>query len=1473
VSKHERLPYPGLRAYARDETDIFFGREGCVNEMIDRLAKDHFLAVLGASGSGKSSLVRTGLLDGLELGFYAAAGPVWVIADCHPGGAPLRNLACALLAAVHGGTPHAFEIDTLEIFLQRGPLSIVEWLQDNPLPPDGNLLILVDQFEELFRYADYEGREQAEAFAALLLESARSKAGIHVVITMRSEYLGACALIPGLAEQINSSLYLARRMTREECRQAIVGPAAVTGFDIEPELVTRMLNDLAGFGSTDSGRDASQLQKLSRQADQLPLMQHALSRLWELARRRGLPSRTVLTLKDYLEIGQLQGALDQHANEVVETLSPAAKPLVRRVFGALVAGTSAADAVRRPVRFSELVAIVGADRALVAEVVEAFRARDCHFLRPPASQPLTDETIVDISHESLIRQWRSLADWFAEEARSHTLWGRLIYSQASYAIGEGDRLSGLDLANALAWWERERPTPGWSESHGGKFAEVERFLRESREAEEAQHTAERERNTRERRKLKMRSGISIGLAVVCLLAAGLAVWSRVSLQAANQDLVAANGKARNALKDEQHAKNDAQSAYNEALSGADRFAVGFAHQLLLTPGMSNDDVNAWLKSGENFLQEFVNNPIDRRRVNLTQANFADEAALVLAERGEPAEALAYTAKAEAMLQPQPGREKLSRDEAMTLLKTYRIASQALDDAGRHAEAETKARQALSFVGKSMFAVDDAMLLQQGETEYQVANAVIFNNEYSEGVAHAKKCLDDLGRMRASGTTDQLYYQLRCHVLVSYAGWYLKPKMPIFADEQEAVKDFRLIPESAWTIPILIAGSTALGNVGSYYLGAKDYGTARDYFMGAANLLQGSSLDIKQRPHMRTVLIGHLDSVGETFEDSGDHQQAVDWYRKAVATAMLDQKWRERPELTQALDSALSDMSDSLSYLAWDTDRNLLKQYAETKQQRVETLRLLSTEGLASWCNSCNLTQESDQVSALIKFDRVRGEDRYADAMKLADAVIAQSMAVLAKPSGQIDGVNARRAWFWTVESLLDNAADMPGARSASEQIRRLSDTRTRELAFLKAFPKSWMVTRKLGKTSYELAKLYAAGGNKEMALASAQEGEACFNKDSIKLLADWYRTGSGPLGANPALAQQHDAKLKSRNWNFTTITVSSTLLWMGDTTLYTYSFSIEDPLFKGDDPVTREIWQLETLEGVKIPDDAKATLRRFLTVATTYNVSFGDLIVYKLGASGAASDLAVSVKNNSLAAKKPEDGVQEFAKQWGKPGGKATVEAAVSQLFNDNDIPNVGSGLLDIATAASRDGKPELTDIIVTTILQNATPTAAQGADLYLMRGEARESMNDATGSEIDLMHALALRPDDPEILNELGYEWVASDRSAPAAVSVLERATRLAPKDPYIRDSLGWAYINIGSVDKGVGLLESAVADKPNEPEIISHLADGYRRLGRRDDAVATLKKASALHADVKVAAFIRHEQILLGPDAQPPPGNQTSN
>ncbi len=585
----ERLPYPGLRSFTREETDLFFGREGCVDDMVDRLAKTRFLAVLGASGSGKSSLVKTGLLDALEIGLLHQAGSRWVVADFRPGDCPIQNMAEGLIkstASDQTALPDEDEANLLRAFLARGPRSVVEWCKAGNLPDGANLLLLVDQFEELFRYGAYAEREEAEAFVALLLESVRApleEARIYVVITMRSEFLGAAALIDGLAEAINQGLYLTPRMTRDEVREAIVGPAAVCGFSIEPALVNRLLNDLTSFAPWEEGDTGHQLERLVRRADQLPLMQHVLNRLWSVAAPRAGDGAVVLKLADYNQLGGLQGALAAHGREILDELLPEHREVAGAVFRALTAGSSLAEAVRRPTEFGELVEIAGGDEIAVREIVEAFRAPGRNFLVPARPTPLRDATLIDISHESLIRQWGEFAQWLQREIDSADSWRRLVESARLYARNEASLLSGLTLASIANWWDTEHPTAAWAKRYGGDFETSAKFLSDSREAEAAEKAREAEDRRQKSRNRLVTAAIIVVLCIITPLTgfAGYMAWhansekNRANAEAAAADAARADAErladqARKSAAAEASARAQADASAEQARLSAEQ---------------------------------------------------------------------------------------------------------------------------------------------------------------------------------------------------------------------------------------------------------------------------------------------------------------------------------------------------------------------------------------------------------------------------------------------------------------------------------------------------------------------------------------------------------------------------------------------------------------------------------------------------------------------------------------------------------------------------------------------------------------------------------------------------------------------------------------------------------------------------------------------------------------------------------------
>jgi WD40 repeat protein len=473
-------PYPGLRHFRREEALVFFGRDEQVDQLLERLGRSRFLAVVGSSGCGKSSLVRAGLIPALETGLLAPAGARWAVATMRPGDQPLRNLVDALLddgvlGPAKAGVAHAAEFRLAD--LRRGPLGLAEVLVDTPLPGGKNLLLLVDQFEEIFRFRTEGRRDEADAFVALLLASAaQPDVPIHVVLTMRSDYLGDCALFAGLPEALNGSQFLTPRLSRDQRRQAIEGPAAVFDGSVEDALVNRLLNDM-GTGP-----------------DQLPLMQHALMRLWKRASPSAATTEeVVLRLVDYEAIGGLEAALSRHADEIFGGLEEDQRAIAEAMFRLLGERGIEGRDTRRPTELRAIAEVAGVAIERVRPVVEAFRHPDLSVLMPPPPTPLEPETVLDISHESLIRQWGRLQGWVEHEASSAEMYRRLAQTAALW----GGRKAGLwgtpDLELALDWKDREQPNAAWARRYGGDFGLAMRFLRESEQRREANRAAEAKR--------------------------------------------------------------------------------------------------------------------------------------------------------------------------------------------------------------------------------------------------------------------------------------------------------------------------------------------------------------------------------------------------------------------------------------------------------------------------------------------------------------------------------------------------------------------------------------------------------------------------------------------------------------------------------------------------------------------------------------------------------------------------------------------------------------------------------------------------------------------------------------------------------------------------------------------------------------------------------------------------------------------
>jgi WD40 repeat protein len=521
-------PFPGLRSFQPDEEHLFFGRERQIDELLRRLRVSRFLSVVGASGSGKSSLVRSGLIPALHSGYMVGTGSSWRIAELRPGADPIGNLAAALDSpGIAGGDPLASDLNRplLEATLRRSALGLVQSIRNAHIDAADNVLVLVDQFEELFRFkqarATAAARDEAVAFVRLLVEAAQDSATpIYVALTMRSEFIGQCTQFPGLAEAVNDGLYLVPRLTRDELSLAITGPVSVGGGEVAPRLVTRLLNDV--------GDDP----------DQLPILQHALMRTWSYWDAQEKASGAI-DLPHYEAIGGMRNALSLHAEEAYSDLTTDAdRHVAEHLFKALVEMTPQGG-VRRPCRVDVLCQVAGVSREAVIAVLERFRMPGCSFLMPPSDTPLEDSTIVDLSHESLMRLWERLVGWTHDEARSAEIYTRLSEAAARHARNEAALWRDPELQLAVQWRDTSHPTAAWAARYDTDFTRAMIFLDESRHVRD-EAAAER-RRYRRRQFLIVQSTAAVMFVLFVL--AGVSLW--FALDARNE------ARAQRAAADEQ----------------------------------------------------------------------------------------------------------------------------------------------------------------------------------------------------------------------------------------------------------------------------------------------------------------------------------------------------------------------------------------------------------------------------------------------------------------------------------------------------------------------------------------------------------------------------------------------------------------------------------------------------------------------------------------------------------------------------------------------------------------------------------------------------------------------------------------------------------------------------------------------------------------------------------------------------------
>ncbi|WP_328972474.1 nSTAND1 domain-containing NTPase [Streptomyces sp. NBC_00239] len=464
AAQPEDCPYQGLASFQPEEAARYFGRSELVGRLVARVEQLSFVALFGASGSGKSSLLRAGLLGSIAADPQAAGR--WRILLMTPTSHPVRELADQVAKVCGADVQRTFDDlsrDAAALDLAvRGALAAE--------PPECRALLVVDQFEELFTLCA-DGGERAR-FIGLLLDAARGPGRrTTVVLGVRADFLAHLTEHPGLAEALEDQAQLVvGPVPATGLREIVVGPAARAGLRVEPELLVTVLADAAG------------------EPGSLPLVSHALLETWE---RR---SSNSLTLAGYQASGGVRGAIAQTAERVHDRLGPEEQRTARKIFLRLTALGDGTEDTRRPIARTELDGV--ADPAVVAGVLDRLAA---------ARLVVLGDGTVEVAHEALIRAWPRLHRWLTDDRA-----GLLVHrglTEAAHAWQSSDREGG-----ALYRGGRLAAARSWAQEHPGHLNELEEaFLAAGSAAERAEQDGAR-------RRARLLKGLVVGMALLLTLA-------------------------------------------------------------------------------------------------------------------------------------------------------------------------------------------------------------------------------------------------------------------------------------------------------------------------------------------------------------------------------------------------------------------------------------------------------------------------------------------------------------------------------------------------------------------------------------------------------------------------------------------------------------------------------------------------------------------------------------------------------------------------------------------------------------------------------------------------------------------------------------------------------------------------------------------------------------------------------------------
>ncbi|NEP29141.1 MAG: hypothetical protein F6K49_47190, partial [Moorea sp. SIO3I6] len=384
-------PYKGLAYFDCTEEDAryFYGRTALTDQLLEKVRVGKFLAVLGSSGSGKSSVVRAGLLYQLQLGRRLSGSESWQIKILQPGEHPLNSLALSFLDSELSDIARGTQFAQAKGLIKKGSEGLTELIS---VMNTQRLILVVDQFEEAFTLCE-DSSERQQFFECLLGALPKTENKLCLVLTMRADFFGKCLEqdYSGLAQQIQQNLVTVTPMSPKQLKQVIVEPAKRLEVEVEPELVKQMLTDVANAPGS------------------LPLLQYTLMEIWKQS------NDNCLRLNTYAKLSGVMGTLSQHATVVYESFSEEHKATTQHIFLALTQLGEGTEDTRRRTLKQDLVNKHHSQEQ-IDSVVQKLANKKLVVTSELIMKGGTSERVVmvDVAHEALIRHWQLLRRWINE---------------------------------------------------------------------------------------------------------------------------------------------------------------------------------------------------------------------------------------------------------------------------------------------------------------------------------------------------------------------------------------------------------------------------------------------------------------------------------------------------------------------------------------------------------------------------------------------------------------------------------------------------------------------------------------------------------------------------------------------------------------------------------------------------------------------------------------------------------------------------------------------------------------------------------------------------------------------------------------------------------------------------------------------------------------------------------------------------